>query len=196
MISFWHEDSHAVLEDIVLQDVSSIYCLRARYSLSFFFLTLRKNRARYRSISFVGMLSTFRCSPTLYNHEWIFFKSEFVFNCVFWFFHTFYEFVCLRIRYFSKSTFISLFYRDVLLQKSVWQCFECYFFRRPFLILHEARVEHSISIATDWSGANIERQCQKAILYGFLAQPRDCAIKVAKNRPVLKDPNVIFLCSL
>ena len=27
-----------------------------------------------------------RCSPTLSNHKWIFFKSEFVFICVFWFF--------------------------------------------------------------------------------------------------------------
>ena len=71
-----------------------------------------------------------------------------------------------------------------------------FFFRRPFLILHGAQAEHSISIATDWSGANIERQCQKPILYGFLAQSRDYAIKVAKNGPVLKDPNVIFLCSL
>ena len=33
------------------------------YFLSFFFLTLRNNRARYRSNSFEGILSTFRCSP-------------------------------------------------------------------------------------------------------------------------------------
>ena len=73
-----------------------------------FFLTLRKNRARYRSNSFEGILSTFRCSPRVDFHQ-----VRVCFHLCVLIFHALYEFVCLRIRCFSKSTFISLFYRAV-----------------------------------------------------------------------------------
>ena len=65
-----------MLEDIVLQDVSStVYEPDTDVDLPgwpqmclvripcHFFLTPRKNRGRYRYNSFEGILSTFRCSP-------------------------------------------------------------------------------------------------------------------------------------